>query len=81
VFGSKPTPTIKLGSNTALARQMPEDIDFDCGIMLTAETSLDEMGGAIFERLIEVAGGRKTASEEAGLGDHEFVPWVPGAMY
>lgn len=81
VFGSKPTPTIKLASNSALARHMPEDIDIDCGGMLTGETSLDEMGRLIFERLIEVASGRKTASEEAGLGDHEFVPWVPGAMF
>ncbi len=81
VFGSKPTPTIKLASNSALARQMPEDIDLDCGGMLTGEATLDEMGHTIFERLIEVASGQKTVSEVAGLGDHEFVPWVPGAMF
>jgi altronate hydrolase len=34
VFGCKPVPSAKLASNGKLARQMPEDIDVDCGGVL-----------------------------------------------
>ncbi|QYK42774.1 MAG: altronate dehydratase [Paracoccaceae bacterium] len=78
-FGSKPAPTIKLSTQTALARAMPDDIDLDCGDVL-AGTSLADKGSQIVERILAVAGGARTASERLGLGDHEFVPWQIGAV-
>ncbi len=81
VFGSKPAPTVKLGSNSELAARMGDDIDIDCGPLLSGETDHEAMGEAIFARLIEVASGRSTVSEEEGMGDDEFVPWVPGPMF
>ena len=80
-FGSKPAPTLKLSSNSDLARRMPDDIDLDCGRLLTGEASLEELGDEIFAALLAAASGRRTRSEEEGLGDHEFVPWTPGATY
>jgi altronate hydrolase len=79
VFGSKPTPTIKLSSNSALAARMDDDIDLDCGRLLSGEATMDELGAEIFALMLSVASGTATHSEINGLGDDEFVPWVPGA--
>jgi altronate hydrolase len=79
VFGSKPAPTIKLASNSALAAKMADDIDVDCGRMISGEASLDALGEEIFALLLDVASGNRTASERNDIGDNEFVPWVPGA--
>lgn len=80
VFGSLPAPTIKLGSNPKLARRMAGDIDIDCSAILTG-TSPGEMGQAIFAHILAAASGQKTVSEALGLGENEWVPWVPGAMF
>jgi altronate hydrolase len=80
VFGSIPAPTLKLASNAALARGMAEDIDIDCSPVLTGE-SLDAAGERIFRAMLACASGQPTASEALGLGEAEFVPWVPGAVY
>jgi altronate hydrolase len=79
VFGSKPAPTLKLASNSALAAKMVDDIDLDCGAILTGKVDLDTMGCRIFDRLLSLASGEASMSERHGLGDEEFVPWVPGA--
>jgi altronate hydrolase len=81
VFGSKPAPTFKLASNSTLAAQMADDIDIDCGRLITGEATLDQLGAEIFAALIATASGQPTKSEENDLGEEEFVPWVPGASY
>jgi altronate hydrolase len=80
VFGSRPVPTVKLASNSAMARRMADDIDVDCGPVVDAGTSLDEMGAVVLEALLAVASGRPSASESLGLGDEEMVPWQIGAV-
>lgn len=80
VFGAKPVPSTKLATNSAMARHMAEDIDIDCGGILTGEQSLAELGDRIFDLIVDVASGQKSASEINGLGDHEFVPWQIGAV-
>ncbi len=79
VFGSKPAPTIKLASNSALAERMPDDIDIDCGRLISGEATMAELGEEIFQSLLRTASGERTASELNDIGDDEFVPWVPGA--
>lgn len=79
-FGAKPAPSLKLASNSALARAMPEDIDIDCGTVLTGGDSLAAMGARIYDLLLDTASGQKTASETFGYGDNEFVPWRIGAV-
>jgi len=80
VFGSLPAPTIKLASNAALARNMSGDMDVDCSSVLGG-TSIDAIGSGIFDVILATASGKPTASERLGLGESEWVPWVPGAMY
>ena len=77
-FGCKPTPSIKLASNSYIYDQMREDMDINCGDVLDG-VSLQEKGQQIFDHILEVASGGKTKSEQLGYGDNEFVPWSIGA--
>ena len=77
VFGCKPVPSAKLASNSALFRNMPEDMDVDCGGVLDG-ASIEETGRAILEELLAIASGKRTKSEELGFGEDEFAPWTPG---
>jgi altronate hydrolase len=77
VYGCKPVPSIKLATNTRIYRQMQDDMDLDCGLVLDG-VSIEEMGRRVFEEVLEVASGKRTASERLGIGDEEFAPWLPG---
>jgi len=79
-FGCKPSPSIKLSSNTEIYRRMADDIDIDCGPIATGEATIEEKGGEILDYLLEVASGQRTKSEELGYGGAEFVPWQIGAV-
>jgi altronate hydrolase len=80
VYGCKPAPCLKLTTNTALYEKMSEDMDIDCGVLLSGKSTLPKLGQQIFQRWLEVASGSKTKSEEFGFGDNEFVPWRIGAV-
>jgi len=80
VFGCKPVPSIKLASNSELFRKMPDDMDLDCGTILSGEMTIPEMGQVIFDRIIATASGRQTCSEVLDIGADEFQPWVIGAV-
>jgi altronate hydrolase len=79
VLGCKPTPSIKLASNTALFRRMEDDMDLDCGVVLEG-TSIEVMGRRIFEEIIAVASGKQSKSELSGVGEEEFAPWMMGPV-
>jgi altronate hydrolase len=78
-FGAKPAPSIKLSSNTKTYLRQLEDIDINCGEILDGTASLSDTGERIFRKVLAVASGEKTKSEEQGYGQNEFVPWVIGA--
>ncbi|WP_436644045.1 UxaA family hydrolase [Microbaculum sp. FT89] len=79
VFGFKPAPSVKLATNTAMYERMAEDMDINCGEILSHGVGVEEMGRRIFDRLLAVASGERSKSEELGFGDNEFTPWVIGA--
>jgi altronate hydrolase len=79
-FGCKPSPSIKLSSNTEIYRHMEDDIDIDCGPIAVGEASIEQKGAEILDYLLEVASGRQTKSEALGYGGAEFVPWQIGAV-
>ncbi len=79
-FGSKPAPTIKLATNESLFHSMPDDMDLNCGDILTKGLSLADKGQEIVEHILKVASGTPSKSESLGLGDNEFVPWQVGAV-
>ncbi|QDU96699.1 UxaA family hydrolase [Lignipirellula cremea] len=78
-FGCKPTPTIKIASNTPMYERMQDDMDINAGEVLDGRT-VQEVGHDIFEKILAVASGEKTKSEQLGLGDEEFVPWTVGPV-
>lgn len=79
-FGSKPSPTIKVATNSEMYARMTEDMDINAGDMLTQGITLEEKGREIYQMLLRVASGEATKSEAQGLGDYEFVPWQIGAV-
>ena len=79
-FGSKPAPTIKVATNDMLFAAMPDDMDLNCGDILSEGASLGQKGAEILEMILAVASGERTKSEALGLGDNEFVPWQVGAV-
>jgi len=80
VSGFKPAPCIKIATNTEMYDHMDEDMDINCGGIVTGEESIEQAGIRIFEDIIAVASGKKTSSEIYDYGDNEFVPWQVGAI-
>jgi altronate hydrolase len=79
-YGCKPSPSIKLSSNSDIFARMKDDIDLDCGTIASGNASIEEKGEEIVEYLLEVASGKRSKSEELGYGGVEFVPWQIGAV-
>jgi altronate hydrolase len=80
VLGTKPTPSIKLATNTEMYERMSGDMDIDCGVILSKGESVESVGERLFQLILDTASGRKTLSEELGFGQEEFVPWQLGAV-
>ncbi|MBF9055491.1 altronate dehydratase family protein [Roseovarius sp. 10] len=79
-FGSKPSPTLKVATNTEMYNRLIEDMDVNAGRILTEGASVEEVGREIYEAWLRMASGEKSKSEAQGLGDFEFVPWQVGAV-
>jgi len=77
VLGLKPTPCIKLATNTPMYDRMKDDMDLDAGPILEGEP-VESIGRKLFESILEVAGGDLTKSERLGVGEEEFAPWTIG---
>ncbi len=77
-YGCKPTPSIKLATNSDIYRRMIEDMDINCGDIVDG-VSVEAKGREIFEHILRVASGERSKSEQLGYGDNEFVPWQIGA--
>ena len=80
VSGFKPTPCIKLATNSEMYGRMAEDMDINCGDIVTEGVSIEDKGREIFEEFLRVASGAQTKSEALGFGGAEFVPWAMGAV-
>jgi altronate hydrolase/galactarate dehydratase len=59
--------------------RMSEDMDINCGDIIDG-VSLAAKGAEILERIIAVASGQKSLSEDLGFGGAKFVPWQIGAV-
>ena len=77
-YGCKPTPSIKLATNSDIFQRMIDDMDINCGDIVEGVT-LAQKGQEIFDKVLAVASGEKSKSEELGYGDAEYVPWQIGA--
>jgi altronate hydrolase len=78
-YGCKPVPSIKIATNTPMYRRMIDDMDIDAGTILDGR-SVEQVGREIFEEILAVASGKKTKSEQHGIGEEEFAPWIVGPV-
>jgi len=79
VFGCKPTPSLKIASNTTLFNRMSDDMDLNCGTIIDGDETVQAAGARIFNEILRVASGHPTRSEIHGFGEEEFQPWLQGA--
>ena len=75
-FGFKPSPSIKIATNTNMFNKLEEDMDINAGTIMDSEKTIEQIGEEIFEKIIAVASGEKSKSEINGYGDDEFNPWI-----
>ena len=59
---------------------MSDDMDLNCGDIVSEGKNIQEKGEEIFELMIKIASGKRSKSEELGFGEVEFVPWQTGAV-
>ena len=68
--GSAIVPTIKVATNTTMASAIPDLIDLNAGTIAEGLKTLNDVGGELFDLILEVANGKLTKAEK-GL-HHEF---------
>jgi altronate hydrolase len=80
VYGCKPSPSLKLATNTVMYERMEDDMDINCGQILDGSLSVQDAGEKIFRLILATASGEPSKSERHGFGADEFVPWYIGAV-
>lgn len=75
--GNPVCPTIKVSSNTALAKRMSDIIDIDCGSIITGQKTIEGMGEEILEWCIKAASG-EIIPKSVLLNQDDFIPWKRG---
>jgi len=75
--GNPVTPTLKLSTSTELAERLPDMIDFDAGPVIRGEATIEQLGEALLEQVIETASGRFTPAA-VQLGQDDWRPWKRG---
>ncbi|MCT1523095.1 UxaA family hydrolase [Sphingobacterium hotanense] len=75
--GNAVCPVIKVSSNTALAKRMPDIIDINTGPVIEGEKSIEQMGEEILEYCIQAASG-VIVPKAVLLNQDDFIPWKRG---
>lgn len=76
--GFPTVPVLKISSNSSTFQRMRDNMDLNGGLIAEGLQTVQDLGDAIFDQLIRVASGEKTASERNG--HREFVPWRIGPV-
>jgi altronate hydrolase len=71
-----PVPTLKIASNRDLAERKPNWIDFDAGVLLEPDVSVDEITARMMSLILEVASGKQARNEINGF--REITIWKQG---
>ncbi|MCW5923734.1 MAG: altronate dehydratase [Saprospiraceae bacterium] len=75
--GNPIAPVVKVSSNSALARRMPDIIDFDAGGIINGELTIEQAAEQLLEYVVKVASGQ-TQVAAVRLGQDDFIPWKRG---
>ncbi|WP_306120686.1 MULTISPECIES: UxaA family hydrolase [unclassified Roseitalea] len=71
VVGSALAPVIKIAANPDMYERLEDDMDVNAGRIISKGATVEEVGRAILDLTVRVAGGHPTKSEE--LGHTEFI--------
>ena len=75
--GNPVCPTIKVATNSSLAKRMSDIIDIDTGGIIEGEKTIEEMGEEILEYCIKAASG-EVIPKAVQLNQDDFIPWKRG---
>jgi len=75
--GNPIAPTIKLSTNSRLAKRMNDIIDIDTGPIIDGEKTIEQMGQEILDFCIKVASG-EIIPKAVQLAQDDFIPWKRG---
>jgi altronate hydrolase len=75
--GNPVTPVIKISSNTTIAQNLSDIIDFDTGSIIAGEASLDTLANDLFQLVIDTASGHYQTCAQR-LSQDDFIPWKRG---
>ena len=75
--GNPIAPTIKLATNSRLAKRMKDIIDIDTGPIIDGEKTIMQMGEEILDICIKVASG-EVIPKAVQLAQDDFIPWKRG---
>lgn len=75
--GNPIAPVVKLSTNTALFKKMPDILDIDCGTIISGTETIPEAASRILDYIIDVASGRQQPRAVV-LGQDDFIPWRRG---
>lgn len=71
VVGSAISPVVKICANPETFRRMEDDMDIDAGAILEGRATLDQVGSAIRDLVLDLGRGKRTRSE--ALAHQEFI--------
>ena len=74
--GNPIAPVVKIASNTALAKRMPDIIDVNTGTVIDGEETIEQAGERILDYVIKVASGEEVSAVRHDQTD--FIPWKRG---
>jgi len=66
-------PVIKIATNTPMFERMSDDMDLNAGTVLQGDETIEQVGRRIFDVMLAVASGQRTAAERNG--HREFQVW------
>ena len=75
--GNPVCPTIKVATNSTLAKKMGDIIDINTGPIIDGEKTIEEMGEEILEYCIKAASG-EIIPKAVLLNQDDFIPWKRG---
>jgi altronate hydrolase len=75
--GNPVCPTIKVATNSGLAKRMKDIIDIDTGGIIEGEKTIPQMGQEILEYCIKAASG-EVIPKAVQLNQDDFIPWKRG---
>ena len=66
---ASPVPTVKIATNSRLAGNKSNWIDFNAGRIVTDDLPLEDAAKELFQLVLDVASGKKVKAEIAGFHD------------